>query len=77
VNELSEEIECPFKDKCTDRPNKCPNCGHNTGKRSHYKPPEPYYTPPNEPCWWPYPIWPPEGTTWLHPYYRKRNWIWC
>ena len=72
---MTEDIECPVKNKCSDYPQKCPQCRKNTGKKSYYEPPEPYYVPPSYPTYWPFPIWPPDDTTWK-PYYPKKPQWW-
>ena len=44
------EVDCIFKDKCTDYPERCDSCSHNNNnKRSYYSPD--YYP------WWPIVTW--------------------
>ena len=35
-------IECVYKDKCSDYPNLCSSCRHNTTKKKSYYEPENY-----------------------------------
>ncbi len=70
---MSDEVECPVKGKCSDYPKKCPQCRKNTGKKSYYEPPDPYYVP-SSPAYYPFPVWPSDDTTWL-PFIRKK-WQW-
>ena len=61
-----EDVECPYKDRCSDFPNKCDDCVHNTGKKSYYEKKKEY-------PWQPYPIAPSpyKPPTWppCKPYY--------
>ena len=59
-----EDVECPYKDRCTEYPKRCDNCDNNSGKRSYFKQ-KTYYIPPINPYPWPSPLKP----TWKQDYW--------
>ena len=64
------EIQCIYKDNCSDEPGLCEACVNNKGKRSHYVPDTVPYTP-----YVPYVPYIPYPTTPTYPWYPYNPWI--
>jgi hypothetical protein len=35
---MTEVVQCVYKERCTDYPNKCKRCAYNLGRKSFFKP---------------------------------------
>ena len=52
------DVDCPYKDRCSDYPTRCDTCRHNNNKKKSFYEPDwgpnpwrPYFKDPIHICW--------------------------